>query len=505
MSGERSRSYAFGNFRLYPEEALLLRSGQPVPIPPKTFKMLCVLVEHRGHLVDKDTLMHEVWPDTFVIENNLRYNISLLRKTLSDNGNSQEFILTLPKHGYKFVADLKEIDPATNGHPAKRMAEAADRAEKAEASTENRRLAAVETLATDPPRGKQARLVPLLAFAVLGLGASLLLIRLALGFPKTAHSASVAMSRHALLSQNDEANNYFQRGVRALDRRSTTSADNGVPALEHAVALDPNFALAYAHLAIAYGMRGDAHLAGDAARKALALNASLPEAHAALGFLATYYDWNWNGAENELRRSVELDPAYARGHQWLANVYQFERRFPEADREMEAALKLDPLSSIVNADLCELLFDEQRFGAAVEQCKKTIDMDPDFIPPRGPLEEAYLAEGKYDQAAAVSIESALKSGQHSDWPRQLRAAFQTSGIRGLMQVELQHFVEAKNAPFFIARDQLKLGENEEALQTVINGYQSRDFFLPFIACNPEFAPLRSDPRFLDILRRIGLP
>jgi DNA-binding winged helix-turn-helix (wHTH) protein/tetratricopeptide (TPR) repeat protein/TolB-like protein len=115
MSDERTRAYAFGNFRLYPEEALLLRSGQPVPLPPKTLKLLCVLVERRGHLVDKDSLMREVWPNTFVVDSNLRFNMSVLRKALSDNGHSQEFIVTSPKLGYRFTSEVREIVDG-NGH-----------------------------------------------------------------------------------------------------------------------------------------------------------------------------------------------------------------------------------------------------------------------------------------------------------------------------------------------------------------------------------------------------
>ena len=103
------RGYAFGDFRLYPEEALLLRDGQPVPLHPKTFKLLCVLVKNRGHLVDKEALMREIWPDTFVVDSNLTYNISMLRKVLGDQGNGSRCIETSPKHGYRFVSDVREI------------------------------------------------------------------------------------------------------------------------------------------------------------------------------------------------------------------------------------------------------------------------------------------------------------------------------------------------------------------------------------------------------------
>jgi Tfp pilus assembly protein PilF len=349
-----------------------------------------------------------------------------------------------------------------------------------------------------------ARWSVVFALAILGVAATVFLIRVGSGSPPTTSANGVWISRHASLSRNSEANDYFERGVRALERRTEHSATNGAMALEHAVAVDPKFALAYAHLAIAYGMRGDPHLAAEAARQALALNASLPEGHTAVAFLATYYEWNWSVAEHELRKAIELEPAYPRGHQWLANLYQFERRFPEADKEMATALKFDPQSSIINADFCDLLFDEQHFDATIDQCQKTLAADPDFLPARYPLAAAYLAEAKYDKAAEILIQIVLKLGEFPEWPDQLRTAFQASGIRGLFQADLRNLV-ANGAPsFLIAQDQLRLGQKEEALQTIMDGYRTRDFFLPYIACNPEFAPLRSDPRFMDVLHRMGL-
>lgn len=506
MSGEQARSYAFGNFRLYPEEALLLRSGQPVPLPPKTFKMLCVLVENRGHLVDKDTLMQAVWPDTFVIENNLRYNISLLRKALSDNGSSQEFILTLPKHGYKFIGDAQDIDPIAHG-PASTSLTAASPSTEQEALESGPRVLTGDSLPKRSPAAQRKRSLIGVVLLALAAGIGILLARLHTVPTNGAPSATIAVSRHAALSANPEANGYFERGVHVLDRRSTSSGTKGKEALERAVAIDPNFALAYAHLAFAYAMSGDIHLASDAAHRALTLDESLPEAHASLGFIAAYYDWDWKTAERELRRSIDLDPGYARGHHWLANIYEFERRFPEADREMQTALKLDPLSPVINSDLCELLHNEEQFDAAIAQCEKTIDMDPDFLPARGPLEAIYLAEKKYALAADTAIEEALKTGHDSSFPQQLRTSFQTLGIRGLLQAELEHFEKnsaAGASPLFVALGQIRLGDKEEAMQTLVKLYQSHDFFLPWIACEPEFTPLRSDPRFVDIVRRMGL-
>lgn len=535
MSTHGTRGFAFGNFRLFPEEALLLRSGQPVPLPPKTFKMLCFLVENQGHVVDKESLMREIWPDTFVVDGNLRFNIAILRKALCDNGHSRELIVTLPKRGYKFVGELEEIGseiesvsaiapaavdttPAntgsaditfpegplsngkgklalgSNGHLTSAPAAAYVAGDEEFRSFEAARPRSFSTL----------WLGAIFGLAMLGITATTLLVHFGISSRRPIWPNGVWISRQASLSRIPEANDYFGRGVRALDRRSQNSATNGAIALERAVALDPKFAVAYAQLALAYGMKGDPHLASNAARKSLALTPTLPEGHAGLAFIAIYYDWNWDAAERELRTAVGADPSYARGHHWLANLYQLQRRFPEADKEMKMALDLDPHSPIINTDSCSLLYVERQFDAAIDQCLKTISIDTDFIPVRGMLASVYLAKGDYDKAVETSITNALKVGAYPELPSQLRAAYQKSGIRGFLEVDLQHRIEVEGTEFETAVDQLRLGRREEAIQTILHAYHSRDFFLPYIACSPVLEPLRSDPRFMDVVRSMGL-
>lgn len=499
MPGERSRGFAFGNFRLYPEEALLLRSGEPVALPPKIFKMLCVLVQNNGHLVEKEALLSAVWPDTHVVDNNLRYNISLLRKALSEDGQTQNFIHTYPTRGYKFEGELWEINEPPNLHTPELPGNGLEPA-KGEAQA-----VAPRHQPSDFPFRWTRRVGAIAAVLVLLAVALAFLVRFRDRPVSKASASSEPIGTHRALSKNAEANEYFQRGVHALDRRSPSSGPKGVDALRHAVAIDPNFALAHAQLAVAYLMHGDAGFAGEAARKALSLDEALPEAHASLGFIAAYRDWDWKTAERELRRSIQLDPGYARGHQWLGNVYEIQGKLPEAQREMEAALREDPQSPIVNSDLCELLFFRQQYDAAIDQCGKTRDIDPDFVLVFGPLEAAYLAEKNYPAAADVAVRKALKRGEDPQFPNQLRTAFRGSGIRGLLRVEAQQLTQSSDPPaYFVARAELRLGKKERAVQMLLRAFHDRDFFLPYLACDPEFAPLRSDPRVQDILHRLGL-
>jgi hypothetical protein len=171
---------------------------------------------------------------------------------------------------------------------------------------------------------------------------------------------------------------------------------------------------------------------------------------------------------------------------------------------MQAALKLEPLSPIINSDFCELLYTEEKFVAAISQCRKTLEMDPDYLPVRGPLEYSYLAQNEFGEAAQISIEGALKSGRHPEWPAQLRSAYHSGGIKALLDVELKHQMEIRADVLQLATAQLRLGRKEDAMQTVLAGYRARDFFLPWVACRPDFAPLRSDARFLTVLRAMGL-
>src|SRR5262245_38304519 len=153
MNRQSKQIYEFGPFRLDPTERLLARDGAAIPLMPKSFDLLLALVEHHGHLLEKDELLELVWPDTFVEEANLSSNISLIRKALGDGENGHKFIETVPKRGYRFVAGVREIG-----------AEQAEIPEAAARSTEGE--ARPETLTGKVNRHRKAALLALAAMVV---------------------------------------------------------------------------------------------------------------------------------------------------------------------------------------------------------------------------------------------------------------------------------------------------------------------------------------------------
>jgi DNA-binding winged helix-turn-helix (wHTH) protein/TolB-like protein/tetratricopeptide (TPR) repeat protein len=306
-------------------------------------------------------------------------------------------------------------------------------------------------------------------------------------------------------TENAEAYQLYLKGRYFWNKRG----DNVVKATDYfqqAIALDPNFALAYVGLADCYGMRSaPTPEAERAVRRALEIDDTLAEAHASLGFIEMFQHWDWVGAETEFRRAIELNPNYPTAHQWYATCLELQRRFAEAERELQLALALDPLSLPINADICELHFFEHDYGAAINQCRKTLELDPSFYPAQVTLMQTYFQLGTDGQPLDEFFKFRADAGVLSKDDQYLKA-FNAAGVKGVLRVELAGAMKNDRHPpiEFIARLHTQLGEPEEALRWLQRGYDEHFFMLPFINAAPAYDDLRSDPRFLSIVRRIGL-
>lgn len=299
-------------------------------------------------------------------------------------------------------------------------------------------------------------------------------------------------------------------------QRTRESLTRAAAAFDRAVTLAPAYAEAHSGLADAYAVLGFYdHLppreafprAKAAAQRALAINSQLAEAYASLGYVALYYDWNWVAAERALDRAIELNPSYSVSHQWLANYLVARGRFDEAVAAMRTAQEVDPLSLIASAALGWVHYYRRDFDAAVQQCRRTIELNPNF-------EQAWLWGGSAHEAAGRYAEALEMLQTAADLSRRsaivLTALGRAHALSGDLSaarqiVEELHRDHAGYLPAYeMAKLHLALREPAEALTWLRRAYDERSHSLVFLAVDPQLDPLRSDPGFRDLLVKTGV-
>jgi tetratricopeptide (TPR) repeat protein len=243
-----------------------------------------------------------------------------------------------------------------------------------------------------------------------------------------------------------------------------------------------------------------------AAVKALELDDTLGEAHTSLGFVLSGFDWNWTAAEKEFRRAIDLNPGYATAHHWYAWHLSLMGRNGEAIAEMRKARSLDPLSLIINTDLAEVLLLAHFYDESVQQSRKTIEMDPDFALAHNQLAEAYLQKHMGGDAIA-EFQRAVQLSEHSPiCTANLARAYASFGRNADAQQLMTGLKQRSNHAYSnaaeIAMVHAALGENTQAMTWLERGYDER--FNPGVLLRPGFDPLRGDPRFRDLVHRVGL-
>jgi eukaryotic-like serine/threonine-protein kinase len=318
-------------------------------------------------------------------------------------------------------------------------------------------------------------------------------------------------------TQNPEAYQLYLKGRFYWNKRTSEDLEKAVQFFQQAVAKDPRFALAYSGLADSYavlnaygaGPAADwAPRAKQAALKALELDNNLAEAHASLGQITIYYDWDFSGGEREYQRAIALDPNYPTAHQWRAENLSTQGRYDEALVEIRRALELDPLSLIINRAYGDILLNARRYDEAIEQYRKTLELDPNFATAHFFLARAYEAKGMYDQAFDELVRSYGGGFVTPEKLAQMKTAYASFGWKGYLQTELTQLLQQSKQeyvpPSVIAISYARIGQKEEAFAWLERGYQERDFRMRHLKTAFEFDSLRSDPRFDDLLRRVGL-
>jgi TolB-like protein/DNA-binding winged helix-turn-helix (wHTH) protein/Flp pilus assembly protein TadD len=317
---------------------------------------------------------------------------------------------------------------------------------------------------------------------------------------------------------NPEAYESYLKGRYFWNKRTRDGLKVALAYFKQAIEEDPTYAQAYSGLSDTYALLGDWQYAvmppkeafpkaKAAAIKALELDNSLGEAHNSLAFVLDGFDWDFDAAGKEFQRAIELSPGYATAHHWYAWHLSLLGRFDEAIAEMKKAQNLDPLSLIIDADLAELLVLAHHYDESIAQSRKTIEMDPNFALAHNQLAQAYLQQHMYDEAVTELKKAVQLSGDSPTCIANLARAYVASGKRNEAEKLLGDLKKRSNAAYSnapeIAIVYVFLGDTNQAMTWLEKGYEER--FNPGVLLRPGFDPLRSDARFQNLLRRIGLP
>ena len=322
-------------------------------------------------------------------------------------------------------------------------------------------------------------------------------------------------------TSNVEAYTLFLRGCNELNKNSRESYLRAIDLLLEATELDPKFALAFARLAFAYaflsfqglGEEGRAFKSAEFAKKAIELNELLPDAHMALGFVKLY-DWNLSGADIEFRRAIEISPNQASPHVYYANLLYFSRKFEESVEEIKKALELDPLSAETSNWAGTAYLYAGHYDEAIVQFQKALEIDSTMMMAQNNLGLTFVQKGLPEEGIADILKAARLAGEKG-FPQvasDLGYAYSKAGrleetrkvLERLLVLRSAESRESAQFAIPIAGLLTSLGEKEKAIDCLEEAFERRSAYL--ISINPDlvFDSLRNHPRFISLLRRMGL-
>lgn len=652
MDEPQTQLYKFGNFRLDVAKRLLLKGVEEiVPLMPKAFDTLLYLVQNSGKVIEKDELMAEIWADTIVEENNLTQNISILRRVFGEKPGEHRFIVTVPGHGYKFVAEvtkeaeMSEPSAVAGGRDAAEL-ELSDlklqTENESEISQEQKPKIGNQLAKDEGKRTKEKKTnrfwliaifgafviglsllgfyswrgneksvaVPIKTVAVLpfkplaaenrnealelGMADSLIAklggeeisvrplsairrynsveqdsltagrelnveavldgtiqtsgerIRISAKLLRTSDgkqlwtgqfeekftdifavqdsiSERVAAALKIRLgnaekkrpTENVEAYQLYMKGRYHALNLTRAETDKGIAYFQQAIELDPNYALAYVGLARTYlpmaltsGVPSWEVMpkAKAAALRAVEIDETLAEAHTALGYTIFWYDWDWQAAETEYLRALELNPNNAEAHFGYAHLLSNTARHEQALAEIKLSRELDPVSLVTNALEGQILFFAGRPDEALDRLNKTIDLNPNFWLSHLFISAIYTEKGMFAEAIAAAKNAGELSGNSQSnayrayalakWGKQTEAR---AILDELSKLATTNYVP----PYNFAVIYNGLGESGKALDYLEKGFVEKDVRMAFLKVEPKWNNLRNEPRFIELIRRMN--
>jgi TolB-like protein/Tfp pilus assembly protein PilF len=315
--------------------------------------------------------------------------------------------------------------------------------------------------------------------------------------------------------QSYEAYDLYLKGLYFFNKRTPADLEQAIQYFQQATTKDANYARAYAGLADSYALIGAYSTkpkaefmsqARVAALRAVEIDESLAEAHTALALIVQNHDWDWQTSEKEFRRAIELNPNYATAHHWYAEHLMWRGRFDEALAESERARQLDPLSLIIAADNGAILYFSRQYDRAIEKWHSVREMNPDFLRAHLII-GAYVEKGMFAEAMADNerFRGKIAAPSYWSWRAHIQArAGESAEARRALQELLRIDRRKPVDPMVIAHAYAGLGDNDQAISWLEKAYEQHSNELTALKVNPSYDSLRSDPRFQDLLRRVGL-
>ena len=316
-------------------------------------------------------------------------------------------------------------------------------------------------------------------------------------------------------TESPDAYQLYLRGRYEWNKRTWAGTMDAQRMFRNAIEKDPNFALAYVGLAdsIVFGTANSDQVL-SAVQRALELDPNLAEAYATLGFLRTFHQWDWEQAENSFQKAIELNPNYGTAHHWYAQLLAIQGRNAEAKTEMQRALEINPLSHNYLADLGQIHYFNREYKDAEEYCRKALEIYPDFIFAHEYLYDIYLKTGEYDRAveSLAAADKQFKSLGNESVEHHKQAVEGLDVQKKLYRYhDIREFLERRtgntqdaNVSYDYATIHSFMGEKEKAIACLEKAYAGRGFLSVFIKADPVFDPLRDDPRYLAILKKMRL-
>ena len=315
-----------------------------------------------------------------------------------------------------------------------------------------------------------------------------------------------------------EAYSLYLKGRHSLNTRTEKGLKEAIRHFENAIKHDPDFALAYTGLADAYSILASYSLeyvppregfpkAKAAAEKALVIDPNLAEAHASLGLVKFYYDWDWAGAEAEFKKALELNPGYSQAHQYYADFVKSFGRFDEALQEMKKALTLDPMSYSANTGIGHVLYLSRQYDKAIDHYQHVVESDPAFVPARLWFGRPFLQRGMFKEAIEQVEEGVKLSNESTVSLATLAQAYASAGrtadAKKILDKLLARFSRQYVPSYWIALVYTSMGNKDEAMKYLERAYHERSSWLVWANVEPRFDSLREDMRFTSLLARIG--